>query len=354
MSKYIKRVGKKSRHFSVNMHLKDLTLCAGFSKAGPIRVVWTRGAKIARSKWGQADNTGDEKSEISSVYFNEQLTLVTTMFYNEKDDQKPFEKKSKIEIVQQRKDSKSPTRIGKYTFDLSTYTLSDEPRNHRLLFAKKWKDCISLSVTITTEMVRELELREKTPKGSPKITEKESPKDNLPEKKADTKDSNPFRDSETTTNPFLLSPFVTQTNPFLNGAKDVISGSVSSMSGLTDKNSMTGSDYYSYSDMGDVEEDKLTPPVVKGMSKEEQQKLTINWYERQMSKYREQVQGLKEKVADSAAYASRMEVELVNAKVALCNQVDEYFELEIKYQNALTSLEALTHENIKRKSNLFS
>merc|ERR1719317_1112142 len=270
------------------------------------------------------------------------------MFYSEKDDQKPFEKKSKIEILQQRQDSKSPTRIGKYTFDLSTYTLSDEPRMHRLLFAKKWKDCISLSVTITSEMVRELELREKTPKKSPKVKGKESPKDNNSTENVytndDKKDSNPFRDSETSKNPFLLSPFVTQTNPFLNGARDVISGSVSSMSGLTDKASMTGSDYYSYSDMGEVEEDKLSPPIVKGMSKEEQHKLTINWYERQMSKFREQVQGLKEKVADSAAYASRMEVELVNAKVALCNQVDEYFDLEIKYQNALTSLEALTHE----------
>jgi len=354
MSKYIKRVGKKSRHFSVNMHLKELTLCAGFSSTGPIRVIWTRGTKIARSKWGQADNTADEKSETSSVYFNEQLTLVTTMFYSEKDDQKPFGKKSKIEIVQQQKDSKSPIRIGKYTFDLSTYTLSQEPRHHKLLFAKKWRDCVSLSVTITSEMVRELQLREKTPKASPKMTDKESPKDNLPEMKADKNDSNPFRDSETVTNPFLLSPFVTQTNPFLNGGKDMISGSVSSMSGLTDRASMTGSDYYCYSDMGDVEDDKLSPPVVKGMTKEEQHKLTINWYERQMSKYREQIQGLKEKVADSASYASRMEVELVNAKVALCNQVDEYFELEIKYQNAMTSLEALTHEKIKRTTNLFA
>jgi len=350
MSKYIKRVGKKSRHFSVNMQLKELKLAAGFAQKGPIRVIWTRGAKIARSKWGQANNSTDEKTETSSVYFNEVLTLVTTMFYSEKDDQKPFEKKTKIEIVQQVKDSKSPTRIGKYTFDLSSYTVNDEPRMHRLLFSKKWKDCISLSVTITSEMVRELQLREKPAKGSPK-------EDNLAENlktKPEKKDSNPFRDSGSTTNPFLLSPIVGQTNPFLNGMKDAISGSVSSMSGITDKGSMTGSDYYSYSDVGDVEEDKLAPPVVKGMSREEQDKLTINWYERQMVKYREQVQGLKEKLADSAAYASRMEVELVNAKVALCNQVDEYFDLEIQYQNALTSLEALTHEKIKSSSNLFA
>jgi len=350
MSKYIKRVGKKSRHFSVNMELKQLTLCAGFDKKGPIRVIWTRGAKIARSKWGQASDTTDEKSETSSVYFNEVLTLVTTMFYSEKDDQKPFPKKSKIEIVQQLKDSKSPTRIGKYTFDLSGYTLSDEPRIHRLLFSKKWKDCISLSVTVTSEMVRELQLREKTPKGSPK-------QDILAEsvkKKTEKRDSNPFRDDgiSSNSNPFLLSPIVRQTNPFLNMKE--VSGSVSSMSGLTDKGSMTGSENYSYSDLGDVEDDKPSPPIVKGMSREEQDKLTIKWYERQMEKFREQVQGLKEKVADSAAYASRMEVELVNAKVALCNQVDEYFELEMKYQNAQTSLEALTHEKIKRSSNLFA
>jgi len=352
MSKYIKRVGKKSRHFSVNMELKQLTLCAGFDKKGPIRVIWTRGSKIARSKWGQASDTTDEKSETSSVYFNEVLTLVTTMFYSEKDEQKPHPKKSKIEIVQQLKDSKAPTRIGKYTFDLSSYTLSDEPRIHRLLFSKKWKDCISLSVTVTSEMVRELQLREKSPKESPK-------QDILAEslkRKNDKRDSNPFRDDglSSSSNPFLLSPIVRQTNPFLNSLKDVISGSVSSMSGLTDKGSMTGSDHYSYSDMGDVDDDKPSPPVVKGMSRAEQDKLTIKWYERQMEKYREQVQGLKEKVADKAAYASRMEVELVNAKVALCNQVDEYFELEMKYKNAMTSLEALTHEKIKRSSNLFA
>merc|ERR1712066_542767 len=110
-----------------------------------------------------------------------------------------------------------------------------------------------------------------------------------------------------------------------------------------------------YSDMEDSKQDaeglaelskEIRPP--KASNKQEQDKISnlVDKYERQARGLQEQIRALKEKNQDLKEYSSRLEVELVNAKVALCNQTDEFCELELKYQK-------ITNEKVQRSSNLF-